>query len=348
MGDKGGKFGGLFKKSPKPFGARTQSQDDLSAPIELSASSDSLSESHNTKEKGGMLSGIFRKPKTLGARSQSQDDLSVDGELSDSCDNLSEKTSRDKEKSEHSDSNEKLISAEKPKAKQEKDSECGGEEMLDNAESQSTHKQNKLTEAMTKLNPFRSANKYEKHTGSDDEEPLARGDKPSGHKQSAVAGAMSKLNPFRSANKKDSEETEAVKENEKQEEEGPKAVKSNPIQRERKAKGETPPVPSRPTEEELKRTASYDRLKQRETQNIQANKNMIPRGRNERAAEPLQVPARPTEEELKGAKRPAPQRQKNDNQSQSDDEGLKEAQPLPAEAGKSKEVNPTESKVGIP
>ncbi|XP_034743409.1 apolipoprotein L1 [Etheostoma cragini] len=38
----GGVFSGMFKKSPKPFGARTQSQDDLSVEKKLSASSESL------------------------------------------------------------------------------------------------------------------------------------------------------------------------------------------------------------------------------------------------------------------------------------------------------------------
>ncbi|XP_071397211.1 apolipoprotein L1 isoform X2 [Centroberyx affinis] len=370
----GGIFSGMFKKSPKPS-ARTQSQDDLSAPSELSGSNDDLSESNNTKEKGGIFSGVFRKPKLLSAKSQ--DDLSADSELSASSDNLSEKTSKggvmgkilknpfhspsqDKEKTEYAaDSNEKITSTEKPKAKQnglsgimkstfftdkqqEKSSDSDSEEMLDNKESLPSNKQNKLAGAMTKLNPFRSANKYEKQIGSDDEDPPASSEKPSGHKQNVVIGAMSKLNPFRTANKDTEETTEALKENEKQGEEKPKPVKSNMIQRERKEKSETPPVPPRPTEEELKGTAAQDRLKQRGTEDIQDNKNMIPRERKGKSAETPQVPARPTEEELSRTARRGPQKQNKDNQS--DDEGLKEGESLLTEAREGEEVNATESK----
>ncbi|KAM4605620.1 apolipoprotein L1 isoform 2-T2 [Polymixia lowei] len=365
--EKGGKFSGMFKKS-WGLGARTQSQDELSAPSELSGSNDNLSENNDPKEKGGMFSGMFRKPKALGAKSQ--DDLSADGELSASSENLSEKTAKggvmgkilknpfysstqDKEKTEQStDSNEKLVSSEKPKAKQnglsgimkstfytekqEKRPDSDNEEVLENVENHSGHKQNKLSEAMTKLNPFRSANKYEKQTGSEDEESLAGSEKPSGHKQSTMTGVMSKLNPFRTAHKKDTEE------NQRQGEEKPHSVKSNMIQQERKASGETPPVPSRPTGEELKGTVAYGKLRQRGTDDMQDNKNMIPRERRERAAETPLVPARPSEEELSRSARRGVQKQKKDNQS--DDEGLKEGESLPAEAREGEEVKPAESK----
>ncbi|XP_029381103.1 apolipoprotein L1 isoform X3 [Echeneis naucrates] len=400
--ESGGVFSGMFKKSPKPFGARTQSQDDLSAPAEfngntkesggvfsgilkkspkpprqkaefqddvsasksLSGSNDSLSE-NNTKEKGGLLSGVFRKK---GAKSQSQDDLSTEGELFASTDNLTEKSSKggvaakllknpfasssqEKDKAEHSgDSNESSSSTDKPKVKQsgfgammkntfspdrqqEKNADTDGEETLDNGEGQPSHKQNKLAGAMTKLNPFRSAYKSEKQTGSDDEDPPAYSDKSSGNKQNAMIGAMTKLNPFRSANKKDPEDTETLKENDKQVEEKPKPVKRNVIQQERKEKGETPFIPARPTEEEMKRTSTYDKAKLRGTDDNQDKK--------EKPAETPAVPPRPSEEEInRGATRAL--KKNNNHQGQSDDEGPKEDKSTEAKEGD--KMNPPESK----
>ncbi|XP_071347019.1 protein starmaker-like isoform X4 [Trachinotus anak] len=328
--ESGGMFSGIFKKSPKPFGARAQSQDDLSAPSELSGSNDNLSE-NNTKEKGGLLSGVFKKK---GPKSQSQDDLSVDGELSASSDSLIEKSSKggvaakllknpftsssqEKDRTEHSgDSNENTSSTEKPKVKQnglsammkntfytdrqEKNADTDGEETLDNGEGQPSHKQNKLAGAMTKLNPFRSANKNEKQTGSDDEEPPAGSDKSSGNKQ----------------------------------------VKSNMIQQERKERSEAPLVPPRPTEEEMKRTSTYDKVKPKVTEDNQDKKDMISRQKKEKPAETPVVPARPSEEEMNRAPTRSLQKQKNNHQNQSDDETLKQD----AEAKQGDEVNPPDSK----
>ncbi|XP_049889246.1 neurofilament heavy polypeptide-like isoform X6 [Epinephelus moara] len=324
----GGVFSGMFKKSPKPLGTRTKSQDDLSEPSKLSGSNDNLSE--NTKEKGGIFGGVFKKK---GAKSQ--DDLSMDGELSASSDNLVEKSSKggaaakilknpftssaqDKEKTERSgDSNENSSTAEKPKAKQngfsammkstfytdkqEKDSDSDSEAILDNGESQPSHKQSKLAEAMEKLNPFRSAHKHEKPSSSDDEDPPASSEKSSVNKQSSMAGAMSKLNFFHSSNKKDTEDTETLKENEKQLEE--KSKPSNKTQRERKERSETPTVPPRPSKEEMKSTSTYGKVKARGTEDNQDNKD--------------------------------------NHQSQSDDEGLKGES---AEAKEGEEVPPPESK----
>ncbi|XP_068587679.1 uncharacterized protein [Cebidichthys violaceus] len=296
----GGMFSGMFKKSPKPFGARTQSQEGLSEPSELSGSNDNLSE--NTKEKGGIFGGVFKKK---GAKSQSQDDLSVDSELSASSDSLTEKpskggaaakilknpftsSSQDKEKTGLSgDLSENTSAAEKPKAKQngfsamikstfhtdkqEKSSDSDCEEILDNGESQPSHKQSKFAEAMEKMNPFRYPNKHEKQTSSDDEEPSASSEKSSGNKQ----------------------------------------VKSNKTQRERKDGSETPTVPPRPTKEEMRRTSTYNKVTAREAVDNQDNKDMISRS------------ARPSEE------------------SQADDKGLKDES---AEAKEGDEGKPPESK----
>uniref|UniRef100_A0A3B4TRX0 Apolipoprotein L, 1 n=1 Tax=Seriola dumerili TaxID=41447 RepID=A0A3B4TRX0_SERDU len=298
---------------------------------ELSASSDSLIEKSS---KGGVAAKILKNPFTS--------------------------SSQEKDKTEHSgDSNENTSSTEKPKAKQnglsammkntfstdrqqEKNADTDGEETLDNGEGQPGHKQNKLAEAMTKLNPFRSANKSEKQTGSDDEEPPASSDKSSGNKQNAMIGAMSKLNPFRSANKKDTEDTETLKENEKQVEGKLKPVKSNMIQQERKERSETPLVPPRPTEEEMKRTSTYDKVKPRGTEDNQDKKDMISRQKKEKPAETPVVPTRPSEEEMNRAPTRGLQKQKNNHQKQSDDEGLKQDES--AESKEGDEVNPPESK----
>ncbi|XP_047446498.1 apolipoprotein L1 isoform X1 [Mugil cephalus] len=347
--ESGGKFSGMFKKLS---GAKTQSQDDLSASGELSGSSEQLSE----KEKGGMFGGMFKKKV---AKSQSQDDLSVDSELSSSSDNLTEKsskggvtakilknpfTSSSQEKGKTEDTNENSSSAEKPKSKQngfsavmkstfypdkqEKSSNTDdNEEPSDNGDSQANHKQSKLAGAMTKLNPFRAANKYEKQGDSDDEDPPVSSEKSSGHKQNAMAGAMSKLNPFRSANKKDTDDTETLKENEKKVEEKPKPVKSNMSQPERK---ETPPVPRRPTQEEMKGTATYDKVRSRRTED---SKDVAPKEKKEK---PTAVPVVSLEEDMNKTTRHDVKKQKNNNH-QSDDEGLKEDE-------SADETNPLENK----
>ncbi|KAL7386295.1 hypothetical protein ABVT39_006292 [Epinephelus coioides] len=282
----------------------------------------------------------------------------MDGELSASSDNLVEKSSKggaaakilknpftssaqDKEKTERSgDSNENSSTAEKPKAKQngftammkstfytdkqEKDSDSDSEAILNNGESQPSHKQSKLSEAMDKLNPFRSAHKHEKPSSSDDEDPPVSSEKSSVNKQSSMAGAMSKLNFFHSSNKKDTEDTDTLKENEKQVEE--KSKPSNKTQRERKERSETPTVPPRPSKEEMKSTSTYGKVKARGTEDDQDNKDMI------------STSARPSEEELSKTAR---QKQKSNHQSQSDDEGLKGES---AEAKAGEEVPPPESK----
>ncbi|XP_042354072.1 protein starmaker-like isoform X6 [Plectropomus leopardus] len=341
----GGMFSGIFKK-PKPLGARTKSQDDLSAASELSGSNDNLSE--NTKDKGGIFSGVFKKKI---AKSQSQDDLSLDGELSASSENLVEKSSKggaptktrrnpftsqaqDKEKTEHSgDSNENTSTTEKPKAKQngfsammkstfytdkqEKNSGSDSEEILDSGETQPSNKQNKFSEAMEKLNPFRSANKqHEKHSSSDDEDPPASSEKSSGNKQSSMAGAMSKLNFFHSSTKKDAIDAEKLKDNEKQVEEKPKPVKSHMTQQERKERGETPTVPPRPTKEEQGKTV---RQKQRSSHQSQSD-NEGPKEGDEGSPQETKTT------KVKKPKHPNPfmPRTGPKLQAPSDDEGLKE------------------------
>nr|XP_040027843.1 uncharacterized protein LOC120816362 [Gasterosteus aculeatus aculeatus] len=153
----GGVFGGMFKKSPKPFGARTQSQEGLSEPRELSGSRDSLSE--NAAEKGGFFGGVFKRK---GAKSQSQDDLSEDGELSASSVALTEKSSQGGAAA-------KILRNPFTSTSREKNSECEPE-VPDGGETPLSQKQSKFSEAMGKMNPFRSANKHEKPTGADDKE----------------------------------------------------------------------------------------------------------------------------------------------------------------------------------
>ncbi|XP_035994460.1 muscle M-line assembly protein unc-89 isoform X11 [Fundulus heteroclitus] len=335
-----GGFSAIFKN---PFGARAPSQEDVCAAAELPGSSENLSE-NNTKEKG-FFSGMFKKK---GARSQSQDDLSVDEELSASNDNLTEKSSKggvaakvlknasspqEKEKTENcGDQNELSSAAPKPKTKkggfsammkstfysdkQEKNSEPDDEESSEGeGDGQPNHKQSKLAGAMTKLNPFKAAQKHEKPPGSDDEDQTVSSEKPSTHKQSAMVEAMSKLNPFRSAAKKDTEDTETPEENRKQSEKKPDLVKRNLIQPERKEKGETPPILRRPRAEEMKATSMHEKERQRRPE----EKEKLPVEKKGKRSETPIVPPRPSEEEMNRTVR------KKDNQqrSQSGDEGNK-------------------------
>ncbi|XP_020510688.2 apolipoprotein L1 isoform X3 [Labrus bergylta] len=291
--ESGGVFSGMFKKSPF---AKAQSQEDLSAPGELSGSNDNLTESNNTKEKGGIFGGVFKKKV---AKSQSQDDLTAEIDLSASSDSLVEKSSKgeasakkkypftssqDKEKT---DSNENNSTEEKPKAKQN-----GFNAMMKGA-----------------FYP----DKKEKNSNSDGEEASDDGEGQHGHKQNKFSEAMTKLNPFRSGNKKDTEDTEEMlKENENPEKEYPKTVKGNMIQRERKERSETPLVPPRPTEEEMKRTSTYDKVKSRGTEDSQSQSD----------DEILNEESRKTK--VKKHKHHNPFMLRAAAKAQSDDEGLKE------------------------
>lgn len=193
--------------------------------------------------------------------------------------------------------------------------------------------QSKLAGAMTKLNPFRGANKHEKQTNSDEDDPAANSEKPSGHKQNAMAGAMSKLNPFRSANKKDAEDGETLKENEQQVKEKPKPVKSNMSHPEKTDRRETPSVPPRSAEKEMKGMSADDREKSRRPQYNKENKDVIPRQRKENPEETPEIPARPNEQEMSRTRTRDQQKQRNKHQNQSGDEGTEGGGSAAAENG---------------
>ncbi|XP_078119519.1 apolipoprotein L1 isoform X2 [Sander vitreus] len=106
-----------------------------------------------------------------------------------------------------------------------------------------------------------------------------------------------------------------------------KQVKSIMTQQETEERSETPVVPPRPTEEEMKRTSTYNKVKAKGTEDNQDNQAMISRS------------ARASEEKLNST---AGQKQKSNHQSQSDGEGLKKDES--AEAEEEAEVNPPESK----
>ncbi|KAJ8272566.1 hypothetical protein GJAV_G00090710 [Gymnothorax javanicus] len=88
--ERGGVFGGMFKKHPKTSEGPTQASQSQD---ELSASSENLSEI-NTKEKAGMFSGMFRSKsdKNFEHYSHEEDNLSAHRELSASSDHLSDNT----------------------------------------------------------------------------------------------------------------------------------------------------------------------------------------------------------------------------------------------------------------
>nr|XP_046177722.1 uncharacterized protein LOC124009693 isoform X2 [Oncorhynchus gorbuscha] len=139
---------------------------------------------------------------------------------------------------------------------------------------------------------------------------------------------MNKLNPFKSTPKKDNEDAKLLWDKERQEEEKQKTVKSNLTQREKERTETQPAVPPRPTEEEMKDTALHDRLKKRETNDNQANRNMMQSERKGKTAETPVVPPRPTEEEINRPARRGQQNTKKDNLDQCDDECLKEGESL--------------------
>ncbi|XP_035027018.2 uncharacterized protein LOC118118172 isoform X6 [Hippoglossus stenolepis] len=121
--DKPGVLGGILKLTHKPGHVRRPSQDLLESELSVSEGSqsentkesggmlsgmfkkkktqsqedlaaasdnDNVSVTGNTKESGGVFGGIFKKsPKPLGARTQSQEDLTAPSEISGSNDNLS-------------------------------------------------------------------------------------------------------------------------------------------------------------------------------------------------------------------------------------------------------------------
>nr|XP_046177723.1 uncharacterized protein LOC124009693 isoform X3 [Oncorhynchus gorbuscha] len=138
---------------------------------------------------------------------------------------------------------------------------------------------------------------------------------------------MNKLNPFKST-PKDNEDAKLLWDKERQEEEKQKTVKSNLTQREKERTETQPAVPPRPTEEEMKDTALHDRLKKRETNDNQANRNMMQSERKGKTAETPVVPPRPTEEEINRPARRGQQNTKKDNLDQCDDECLKEGESL--------------------
>ncbi|KAF0046652.1 hypothetical protein F2P81_000285 [Scophthalmus maximus] len=108
--EKGGIFGGIFKKAAKAMDASESEEENLSAHKDLSASNDSLSEAahakllqggelsasreglseNSTKEKGGIFGGIFKKAAKAMDASESEEDESPDHELSGSSEHLSE------------------------------------------------------------------------------------------------------------------------------------------------------------------------------------------------------------------------------------------------------------------
>ncbi|XP_062337224.1 apolipoprotein L1 isoform X1 [Osmerus eperlanus] len=304
--------------------SETTSKDELPVGSDLSPSSGSLSE---TTSKGGVMGKIFRNPFSSTTRDEDRAALTTDS-------------------SQRPTSTEKLS-----KTKQESDSE-----KMDDCEQQSSSKQNKLVGAMTKLNLFHyAAPKQDNETRTDSEEPPASSEKPSSHKQNVVVGAMSKLNPFRSAPKKDAEVAELPRHHDKQlegKEKNTKTVESrNLIQQGQKERSTEPEIPPRPTEEQLKGTATRDKLRRREAEDSQASRNMIPRERAGMMTESPEVPPRPTEEELNRSVKGGWQKHKKANQDQSDDEVLKEGQSVSTREQneeekdrEEEEVNPSESK----
>ncbi|XP_053293545.1 apolipoprotein L1 isoform X3 [Pleuronectes platessa] len=279
-----GMFGGIFKKSPKLLRARRGSQDDLD---ELSGSNDNLSENSTKekggilsgvfKKKGAKSQDNLSLEVELSASSDSLSEKSSKGGAKNlkNLKNPFTSSFQEKEKTEPSGgSNEDISSTEKPKGKQnglsammkstfypdkrEKDSDSEDEETSENEESQPGHKHNKFTEAMTKLNPFRPAAKKE----AEDTETLKENEKLEEEKSKPV-----KSNAIQRETKEKSESpavrpkptAEEMKRTSTHDTVNPGGAddhqdKKEMSSRQKKDKAaETPVVPVRPSEEEMKR-----------------------------------------------------------------------------------------------
>ncbi|XP_038135594.1 neurofilament heavy polypeptide-like isoform X4 [Cyprinodon tularosa] len=92
-------FGGMFKKPSKTTEPSAKAQDTLSANGELSTSRDSLTENSSSKEKGGMLKGMFKRT-TKPAKDDEPQEAAISSqhpELSGSSDSLTDnKSTKDK------------------------------------------------------------------------------------------------------------------------------------------------------------------------------------------------------------------------------------------------------------
>ncbi|XP_062386580.1 apolipoprotein L1 isoform X6 [Sardina pilchardus] len=299
--EKSGILSGMFKR---PNFKRTASQDNLCDQSDISASNDSLSESSSNKEKPGMLSGMFkRSPKPNHKRTASQDNLSEKSDISASSDSLSENsnpktgmmgkilrnpfhsTAQDKEKTE------KSSDVKASRSKQEKDSDSETEEMAD-SDGHSGHKQNALVGAMSKLNPFRHANK-DKESEKDDEDESSGSENHSHRKQNVMVGALTKLNPFRSAPKKLNSEMESDEELERDKDE----MKTQNQGEEKERTARTTLVPPRPSDKERSSAASNSQLGKTTAKEREVSGNMTQRENKSMARPPL-VPPKPKEKEL--------------------------------------------------
>ncbi|CAJ1072531.1 uncharacterized protein LOC109999883 isoform X4 [Xyrichtys novacula] len=266
-------FGGMFKRSSKIIEPSAPAQDSLSASGELSKSRDSLTDG-STKEKGNVFKDMFKKT----TKANKEDSVSLQNvELSASSENLTENNKTSKEKLNVFGG--LLKRPHKPGHARRASQESGG-----------------VFSGMFKKSPKPPGAKTQS------QEDLTA--------PSELSGSTDNLS-VSSNTKKDAEDSEEMlKEKENQAGEKPKTVKGNMIQRERKERSETPLVPPRPTEEEMKRTSTYDKMKSRGTDDNQGNKDTTPA-----------VAAKPSEEVVNRTVR---QKQKKDIESQSDDDILNE------------------------
>ncbi|XP_078791136.1 apolipoprotein L1 isoform X16 [Oryzias latipes] len=284
-----GILGRMFRRSPKPTEAG--SQEDLSASSEQTGSTDDLSE-NPTKERSTFFGGMFKEK---GAKFQSQEDFSVEDDLSGGDAVSNEQSVKEHERKENS-------PVQKPKSKPEtangmmkstfytdtqENSYNVEQETLAIEETKQSHKQSKLAGAVSKLNPFHSANKVKSNPDREKSEtpPVPPGPtkeemkRTSTHNkvkptktedQHSVVEAMSELNPFRSASNRANENTETPKET---------AEQLDPNQG-RRARNEAPLVTPRPTEEEI-RGVSPNQVQPRKTKDKESN----PREKKEKPSE---------------------------------------------------------------
>ncbi|CAK6974805.1 nucleolar protein dao-5-like isoform X3 [Scomber scombrus] len=351
-------FGGMFKKSSKSAEPPVQAQDNISTSSELSKSNDSLTDINSTKDIGGVIKGMFKKPAKSAKEGQQQATISIQSpDVSASSDNLTENNKSLKDKS-------GVLGGILKRSPKPRHARRPSQDLLENeltasndslSENANTKEKGGITGLFKKSpKPFGSrsqsqddlsapneksgstdnlsVNHNTKETGGIFSGMFRKSPKPFGARSqsqddlsepSELSGSTDNLSES-SNTKKDTEETETLKETEKQVEEKPKLVKSNMIHRERKERSDSPLVPARLTEEETNGTC--DKVKTRGTEDIKKKEK------------PAETPA----EEQNRAARHGLKKEKNNRQNQSDDEGLKEDES--AEGGEGDKVNPPESK----
>ncbi|KAK2822731.1 hypothetical protein Q5P01_022796 [Channa striata] len=260
---------GVLKRSSKSVEPSVQRPDSLSADSELSKSNESLTDNSNTKDKGGFFKGMFKKSAKVPKDDQQQATVLIKNPtLSASSDSLTDNNPAKHKSDGRQKQSPKPGHAERP-----------SQDVLNNQLSVSEDSLSEHTHTKESVGVFSGMFK--------------RFSKPFGVTTQSQDDLSAPTELSRHTKNETEEDTVTHKKKEKQVDEKPELVKSNVIQRERE-RSETPLVPPRPTEEEMKRRSTCDTAKPRVKEEKQDEKDVMSRQKEE----PPVVPPRPSKEEL--------------------------------------------------